>query len=58
MIIRAELKCKQIGCEADTCAVDIRLWGKLFSSRSSIIEETLTVPSHFWKPWANIRLKT
>ena len=36
----------------------IRLWGKLFSSRSSIIEETLTVPSHFWKPWANIRLKT
>ena len=31
---------------------------KLFSSRSSIIEETLTVPSHFWKPWANIRLKT
>lgn len=32
--------------------------GKLFSSRSSIIEETLTVPSHFWKPWANIRLKT
>ena len=22
MIIRAELKCKQTGCEADTCAVD------------------------------------
>ena len=23
MIIRAELKCKQTGCEADPCAVDI-----------------------------------
>ena len=22
MIIQAELKCKQTGCEADTCAVD------------------------------------
>ena len=23
MIIRAELKCKQTGCEADTCAVAV-----------------------------------
>ena len=23
MIIQAELKCKQTGCEADTCAVDM-----------------------------------
>ena len=27
MIIRAELKCKQTGCEADTCAVDRKLHG-------------------------------
>ena len=25
MIIQAELKCKQTGCEADPCAVDIEL---------------------------------
>ena len=25
MIIQAELKCKQTGCEADPCAVDIPL---------------------------------
>ena len=23
MIIQAELKCKQTGCEAETCAVDV-----------------------------------
>ena len=28
MIIQAELKCKQTGCEADPCAVDIT-WRKL-----------------------------
>ena len=27
MIIRAELKCKQTGCEADTCAVDRKMHG-------------------------------
>ena len=25
MIIRAELKCQQTGCEADTCAVDRKM---------------------------------
>ena len=29
MIIRAELKCKQTGCEADTCAVDRKMHGQL-----------------------------
>lgn len=28
MIIQAELKCKQTGCEADPCAVDMRTTAK------------------------------
>ena len=33
MIIRAELKCKQTGCEADTCAVDRKIHGAVVRLR-------------------------